>query len=85
MKRNMRTAYNRLKKLGCPVYIHVDDNDKRFSIDSEAPDAYLWADYWASGRRWGFETTNPKIDEILRPLGLFAEWCNPGRLAVFEA
>jgi len=84
MERNMRKAFNKLQKMGCPVYEHPDDGNN-FSIDAEHPESYRWCDYWnESSLVWDGETTNPKIDKVLNPLGLFAEWHNPGRIAVYN-
>ena len=84
MKRQYTKAFNTLKKLGCPVYEHADDNGN-FSISTESTTEELWADYydaWAIPG-WNFGV-NPKIDNILKKSGLFAEWVNPGRLSVYE-
>jgi hypothetical protein len=86
MKREFRTAFNRLKKLGVPVYEHHDDRGN-FSIDLEAPSepGITWANYydgWAIPE-WDFGI-NPQINEVLHPLGLHAEWINPGRLGIFD-
>jgi hypothetical protein len=83
MKRDFIKAYNELKKLGCPVYEHPDDNGN-FSIDGEGPDSYMWCDYYDGSMipDWEFGV-NPKIDKVLSKYGLFAEWMNPGRLCVY--
>jgi len=83
MKRTYLKAFNALKKIGVPVYEREDMNG-RFQISAEEPDSYKWANYYESPSSWGFGV-NPKIDEILRKFGLFAEWINPGELGVYEA
>ena len=84
MKREFKSAYTKLAKLGCPVYEHTDDNG-RFSISAEDSESYKWCDYydgyWMDG--WDFGI-NPKITEILNQHGLWAEWQNPGRLVIFK-
>jgi hypothetical protein len=74
MKRTFIAAFNELKKLGAPVYVHPDDRGN-FSIDAESSEE--WADYYSE--------VNPKIEKVLQRRGLFAEWVNPGRLAVYQA
>lgn len=80
MKRQYKKAFTQLKKLGVPVYEHVDWAEG-FDIDAEHPDSYLWLDYW-DRPQWDFGI-NPKIDEILTKHGLFAEWVNPAHARVF--
>lgn len=84
MKRKYIAAFNNLQKMGCPVYEHSDD-DGNFSISAEDGDSYLWCDYYDGSTipDWEFGVS-PKITELLRSKGLFAEWMNPGRLVVFE-
>lgn len=84
MERKYIKAFNALKKMGVPVYEHADDNGN-FSIDAEHPDGFKWADYYADHRIWNGENTNPVMDAALRKCGLYAEWHNPGRLAVYQA
>ena len=83
MKRIYIKAFNALKKMGVPVYEHADD-DGNFSISAEEPDSYKWADYYPDYSVWGGENTNPVLDEALKNHRLYAEWVNPGRLAVYE-
>lgn len=85
MKKKFRTAYNALKKLNVPVYEHVDDNGN-FSIDAEAEGAEAWVDYYGNPYREDLVFgVHLDIERVLQKLGLFAEWVNPGRLAVHEA
>ena len=89
MKRNYRTAFNALQKIGCPV-LEGDDygNMDKFRISAENNDQECWADYYqmTDGDDTGFMMgVNNKINDILDANGLFAEWCNPGVLAVCEA
>jgi hypothetical protein len=83
MKRDFIKPYNQLKKIGVPVYEHSDDNGN-FSIDGEHPESYLWCDYYDGHTipDWDFGI-NPKIGQILSKHGMFVEWVNPGRLAVY--
>jgi hypothetical protein len=88
MKKNMRYAYNALKKIGAPVIDHGEEN---FMISAENNVKTLWADYYAMGDGYtcGDQLddfgVNKKINAILDKYGLFAEWQNPGCLNVHEA
>lgn len=82
MNRNFRTAFNRLKKLGVPVY-ERDDMDGRFQISAEDPESYKWANYYESPPSWIFGV-NPQIVGTLSKSGLFCEWINPGELGVYK-
>lgn len=66
-------AYNSLQALGLPVYVHPDDRGN-FSIDAECT---FLVDYYEA-------FVHPDIDSILNASGLFAEWVNPGRMAVYK-
>jgi hypothetical protein len=84
MKRNFRTAFNRLKKLGVPVREYRDEQPN-FWISAEEDTSSLWCDYFDGYRipDWEFGV-NPAITTTLRELGLFAEWQNPAQLTVWE-
>jgi hypothetical protein len=82
MKRIYRNAFNALQKMGVPVFERYD-MDGRFHISAEESESYMWASYYESPSSWAFGV-NPKIDEVLRKFGLFAEWINPGELGVYE-
>jgi len=82
MKRNYRTAFNALKKMGVPVFIHRDD-EKRFDISAEEINSSDWVSYWELPKGWDCGV-HPKIEEVLSKLGLHAEWMNPGHLRVYE-
>jgi hypothetical protein len=84
MQRIYIKAFNALKKMGVPVYEHGDDNGN-FSISAEASGADQWASYYDGYLIWNGESTNPALDSTLRQFGLYAEWVNPGRLAVYPA
>lgn len=84
MKRNYRNAYNALKKIGAPVIDHGGDE---FFISAENNVTEIWADYYMMGMGSSFVDdfgVNKKIGAILDKYGLFAEWQNPGCLAVCE-
>lgn len=83
MKRNFRLAFNKLQKLGVPVY-ERDDMDGRFQISAEDPDSYKWANYYESPNSWIFGV-NPQVEGTLAKYGLFSEWINPGELGVYTA
>jgi len=84
MKKNMRYAYNALKKIGAPVIDHGEEN---FMISAENNVTEIWADYYMMGMGNTFVDdfgVSKRINRILDRYGLFAEWQNPGCLAVHE-
>ena len=87
MKRNYRTAYNQLLKMQCPVIEGGDRGEDTFRISAEQNcedvNETVWADYNNMG--WGLFGVNTAITNILDANGLYAEWINPGVLAVIEA
>lgn len=82
MKRNFRTAFNRLKKLGVPVY-ERDDMEGRFQISAEDPESHKWCNYYEGPASWIFGV-NPQVEGNLGKCGLFSEWINPGELGVYK-
>ena len=84
MNKKYTKAFNALKKLGCPVFVHVDAPN-RFDISAEESNSDEWASYYNGDYRpdWIFGV-NPKVNEILSKHGLFAEWMNPAHLRVCE-
>ena len=88
MKRVYIKAYNELKKMGVPVFVHSDDNRHgNFSISAEENDSELWVNYYAgcgSFDFWHGDNINPKLTEVLDDYRLYAEWNNPGSLSVFQ-
>ena len=87
MKRNYRTAYNQLLKMQCPVIEGGNRGEDTFRISAEQNcedvNETVWADYNNMG--WGLFGVNTVITNILDDNGLYAEWINPGVLAVIEA
>ena len=87
MKRNYRTAYNQLLKMQCPVIEGGDRGEDTFRISAERNcedvNETVWADYNNMG--WGLFGVNTQITTVLDANGLYAEWINPGVLAVIEA
>ena len=84
MKRNYRTAFKQLEKIGAPVF----ENEDGMFISAEDNHDEIWADYWEMGQAacsllddFG---VNHKINEILEKNGLYAEWQNPGCLYIAE-
>lgn len=71
-------AFNALRDMGVPVYKHLDD-DGNFSISESSE----WASYFGGSRDWMFGV-HPDVDATLRKYGLYAEWVNPERLAVYK-
>lgn len=91
MKRNIRTAFEQLNKIGAPVIEGGYNGEDSFRISAEdnCQDELetVWADYYqmTDGDGTGFMMgVNNKINDILDANGLFAEWINPGVLAVCE-
>lgn len=84
LKPKFRAAYVKLKTMGVPVYQHPDDAGN-FSIDAEAEGAQRWADYYGNSRRADLVFgVHLDLERELQARRLFAEWVNPGRLAVYE-
>ena len=83
MKGQYKKAYKALEKLGVPLF-ERNDYAEGFFISNEHGESHKWVSYWEPRKDWGFEKVNPKIREVLEPLGLFAEWENPGCLGVYE-
>jgi hypothetical protein len=88
MKRNLRTAYNQLNKIGCPTIEGGYYGEDSFRISAESGDEHhTWADYYmmTDGDCTGYILgVSNRINDILDANGLFAEWINPGVLAVCE-
>ena len=85
MKRNIRAAYTKLKALGAPVYEGGWNGEDTFRISGEDNGSTVWADYYEEYVPSGWEFgVNPVITKVLDKHGLFAEWCNPGVLNVYE-
>jgi hypothetical protein len=90
MKRNARSAYNKLKALGVPMYIHEGES-YHFLISAEENYDTVWANYYAmtDGVLYYDDLddfgVNEKINAILDKHDLFCEWQNPGALGVYDA
>lgn len=85
MKRNARTAYTKLKKLGVPV-IHPGGGftgNAHFSISAEDENSYLWCDYYGE-YRGGYPYIAPEIEKILHDNALFFEWTNAGVISIYD-
>ena len=93
MKRNARTAFNALKKIGAPVR-ETDSHGAHFSISAEENYDETWADFYEGPSLervdettgeilWAFGV-NPKIHNILKANGLYCEWWNAGVLGVYD-
>ena len=89
MKRNARTAYNELEKMG--VRVGEWDWGGYFNISGEDggtdPDGLPWADYYAEDYMdvWSEFGVNKLVIEVLAKHGLYAEWYNAGVLCVYDA
>jgi hypothetical protein len=75
MKRAYLKAFSTLGKMGVPV--KEDNYGDGFLIESSD-----WANYWRQD--WGIFGVDPRIEKVLQPLGLFAEWQNPEVLKVYK-
>ena len=86
MTRNMRTAFNQLKKIGCPVIEGGYDHADRFVISAEMNcedvNETVWADYYEP--QMGEFGVNQIICDILKINHLYAEWINPGVVGIVE-
>lgn len=78
-----RKAFNKLKKLGCPVRESQPYHPDRgyFWIDAEAPEAEGWLDYWSADLFFGSD----KLNKILADHGLYWEWYNSAYGCVYDA
>jgi len=83
MKIPFLAAFAALKKAGVPVYVHPDDRGN-FSIDAERAASDRWVNFYTTRTDWAFGVS-PELDTLLDTHGLYAEWVNPGRLAVYKA
>lgn len=84
LPRPYAAAYKKLAEMGVPVYRHPDDCGN-FSIDAEAPEADTWVDYYGNPYRQDLIFgVHIDVAQALEKHGLFAEWVNPGRLAVYK-
>ena len=87
MKRNLRTAYTALNKIGVPTIEGGYYGEDSFRISAEDNEHYTWADYYmmTDGDSTGYIMgVSNRINNILDKNGLYAEWINPGCLAVCE-
>ena len=89
MKQHARSAYNALKKIGTPMYIHSGES-YYFLISAEENYDTIWADYYAMTDGVYCDDlddfgVNKKINEILDQHGLYCEWQHPGALGVYDA
>lgn len=84
MRPKFRTAFAKLRDMGVPVYQHPEDAGN-FSIDAEADGADRWVDYYGNPVRAELVFgVHIDLERELQNRHLFAEWVNPGRLAVYE-
>jgi len=71
MKRDFRTIYNKLKKMGVPVY----EYDNTFRISAEEINSSDWLEYWWDVRPKGWDFgLNPELDKIARQYDCYFEW-----------
>jgi hypothetical protein len=78
MKANARKAFNKLKKLGCPVREWHGNDRGHFWIDAESDINDGWLDYWSNYQG------HDKLNEILNSHDLYWEWYNPGYGCVYD-
>ena len=82
MQRNYHRAYNQLRSIGAPVIEGGYNGEDTFRISGEDNCSETWADYYEM--EYGEFGVSPRIVQVLNQHGLFAEWINPGVLAVCE-
>lgn len=78
MKANARKAFNKLKKLGCPVREWHSNDRGHFWIDAESDNNDGWLDYWSNYQG------SDQLNEILNSNNLYWEWYNPGYGCVYD-
>lgn len=78
MKANARKAFNKLKKLGCPVREWHHNDRGHFWIDAESDTNEGWLDYWSN-----YEGSE-ELNEILNSHDLYWEWHNPAYGCVYD-
>jgi hypothetical protein len=79
-----KKAFAALKEMGAPVY-HLGEGwggHALFSVSAEENYNEDWADYYQP--YLGEFGLSMKIVDVLDKHGLYAEWCNPGVLDVYE-
>lgn len=90
-------AWKELLALGCPVIRHGARHDEGYfviSAEHRTIDDSLWADYYQEEVReqWNEDRTKilnasgirTKVHDILSKYDLYAEWVNPGMVAVYD-
>ena len=82
MKLNYRKAFTALKKMGCPVLEGGDRGEDTFRISAEDNETDICADY--NNQAYGLFGVKQEVFNVLDDNGLYAEWINPGVLAVIE-
>jgi hypothetical protein len=80
VKRKFRTAFNKLEKMGVPVY-EREWTHTNFVIDAEEGHA-VWADYHRPD--FGSMGVSQKIVDVLDKYGLHTQWIDAGTLGVYE-
>jgi len=68
-----------LHELGCPVLVRMGDREQHFFISGEDATSDGWANFYSAD-----PFSNPKLDAILKPLGLNWDWESPGCMVVFN-
>ena len=82
MKRNMRTAFNALQKMGAPVFDN-GDNPGGFKMSAEDNSEEIWADFYYGMH--GYPYINERVEQVMADNGVFFEWDNAGCLSAYEA
>lgn len=97
MKRHARAAATALKKIGAPVYDHLEgENGAYFIIGAELRDDKdtYYCDYYqyqvkeqldGNGEIINAFGIREDVHKILSKHSLFAEWINPGQVGVYDA
>jgi len=83
MKRNLRHAFNAMKKIGAPVYDHDEQDYYVLSAEENYDD--MWADYHEGYRFFNNRhEVNDKLAAILDNHKCWCEWQNAGCLHVYS-
>lgn len=84
MKRNMRTAFTTLQRMGAPVF-ESDDNPEGFMMSAESNDKdTIWADYYY-GVSTGDMYINEKVEAVMDDNHVFFEWQDAGTLSAYQS
>ena len=81
MNPKFKPAFDKLVKMGVPVFSGGYDGENTFRISGEDNVLDVWADYYDSN--YGEFGVKQEICDVLSKNGLMAEWIDPGILGVY--